>query len=96
MALPSNQEFYDVVIIGAGISGSFMAHALTKAGKRCLLLEAGKSFEPGHYPSSKLDANSQLYWSGGVEFNTAADLGILRPKCVGGGSIVNQALAGSF
>jgi choline dehydrogenase-like flavoprotein len=37
-----------------------------------------------------------LYWGGGIELNTHADIGILRPKVVGGGSIVNQALLDRF
>jgi choline dehydrogenase-like flavoprotein len=89
-------DSYDVVIVGAGISGSFVAHALTRAGRRCLMLEAGKHFTRETYPRKEIDANSQLYWSGGVEFNRQADIGFLRPKVVGGGSIVNQALVDRF
>ena len=95
-ATAQTHDPYDVIIIGAGISGSFMASALTKAGKRCLLLEAGKHYQEDKYPTNEIDANSQLYWSGGIEFNTSADIGFLRPKCVGGGSVVNQALVDRF
>lgn len=87
---------YDVIIAGAGISGSFIAHALTRAGLRCLCLEAGRRFDRHSYPRKELDASSLLYWSGGIELNEDADLGFLRPKCVGGGSVVNQALVDRF
>lgn len=86
----------DTIIIGAGISGSFIAHELALKNQTCLVLEAGKSFQDREYPSNELDANSQLYWSGGVEFNTDATIGFLRPKVVGGGSVVNQALVDRF
>ncbi|MCE1180074.1 MAG: GMC family oxidoreductase N-terminal domain-containing protein [Micrococcales bacterium] len=43
-----------------------------------------------------MDSSSQLYWGGGVELTTNAELAILRPKVVGGGSIVNQALMDRF
>lgn len=87
---------YDMIIIGAGVSGCFMAKEYTDAGLNCLLLEAGKHFKKSTYPRKEIDANSQLYWSGGIELNTRADIGILRPKAVGGGSIVNQALLDRF
>ena len=86
----------DVLIVGSGVSGSFWARELVSAGLRCRMLEAGRSFAPDAYPDNELDANSKLYWSGGIEFNTAVTIGLLRPKVVGGGSVVNQALLDRF
>ncbi|MBK8497783.1 MAG: GMC family oxidoreductase [Flavobacteriales bacterium] len=37
------KEEYDVVIVGAGASGSIVAHQLAKAGRKVLVLEAGRS-----------------------------------------------------
>jgi choline dehydrogenase-like flavoprotein len=90
------KTMYDMIIIGAGPSGCFMAQAFTQAGLKCLMLEAGKHFNKQTYPTNDLDANSQLYWGGGIELNKTADIGFLRPKVVGGGSIVNQALLDRF
>lgn len=87
---------YDVVIVGSGCSGSFMAWKLVELGYKCVLLEAGSYFHHDSYPDSEIDSNSKLYWGGGIELNTHADIGILRPKVVGGGSIVNQALLDRF
>lgn len=87
---------YDTIVVGAGVSGSFMAQALVEAGQKVLILEAGKSFTRTTYPRKEIDANSQLYWGGGVELNTSATLALLRPKVVGGGSVVNQALMDRF
>jgi choline dehydrogenase-like flavoprotein len=93
--MPSHGR-YDAVIVGAGVSGSFIAESLTRAGMQCVLLEAGKSFTRESYPRREIDANSQLYWGGGIELNRDASIGLLRPKAVGGGSIVNQALLDRF
>lgn len=87
---------YDVVIIGSGCSGSFVAWKLTKSGLSCLLLEAGSYFHAETYPRKEIDSNSKLYWGGGIELNTEATIGLLRPKVLGGGSIVNQALLDRF
>lgn len=86
----------DMIIIGAGPSGCTMAEGLTKAGLKCLLLEAGSHFVQETYPRKEIDSNAKLYWSGGIEFNDSFDIGLLRPKVVGGGSIVNQALLDRF
>ena len=93
--MPSN-AMYDTVIVGAGVSGSFIANALTQAGMKCVLLEAGHSFTSNEYPDNELGANSLLYWGGGIELTKDASIGLLRPKAVGGGSIVNQALLDRF
>ena len=89
-------NIYDFIIIGAGISGSFIAHELCRAGARCLLIEAGKHYTRQTYPRNDLDGTAQLYWSGGLELGTDARLVFLRPKVVGGGSVVNQALVDRF
>lgn len=94
--MPTEHTIYDTVIVGAGVSGSFIANALTQAGMKCLVIEAGKDFNRATYPRKEIDANSQLYWGGGIELNTDATIGLLRPKAVGGGSIVNQALVDRF
>lgn len=39
----AQQRQYDVVIVGGGISGAIVAQRLTRAGKRCLIIEAGTS-----------------------------------------------------
>ncbi|HSO89084.1 MAG TPA: GMC family oxidoreductase, partial [Draconibacterium sp.] len=92
----SKSSGFDVIIVGSGVSGSFMAWKLVNEGVKCLMLEAGSYFHHNNYPTSEIDSNSKLYWGGGIELNTNADIGILRPKVVGGGSIVNQALLDRF
>jgi choline dehydrogenase-like flavoprotein len=87
---------HDFIIVGAGVSGSFIAERLVAAGLRCLMLEAGRDFSAATYPRTEVDANSQLYWGGGIELTSDARIGLLRPKVVGGGSVVNQALLDRF
>jgi choline dehydrogenase-like flavoprotein len=87
---------HDYIIVGAGISGPFIAHELCRAGADCLMIEAGRQYRRHTYPRNDLDGTAQLYWSGGLELGTDARLVFLRPKVVGGGSVVNQALVDRF
>ena len=87
---------YDALIVGAGVSGSFIANALVQKGLKCAMLEAGRDFSRDTYPRTEVDAHSLLYWGGGVELTSDAKIGLLRPKVVGGGSVVNQALLDRF
>jgi choline dehydrogenase-like flavoprotein len=89
-------RIFDFLFVGAGISGSFIADELTRAGCDCLMLEAGNHYTRKTYPTNGMDGTSQLYWSGGLELGRDCKIAFLRPKVVGGGSIVNQALVDRF
>lgn len=56
-------QYWDVIVIGSGMSGATLGYALAKAGKRVLFCEKGKSScradsLKGHYPEEGLDAHS--------------------------------------
>ncbi|MFM1920974.1 MAG: hypothetical protein RLZZ303_2608 [Candidatus Hydrogenedentota bacterium] len=87
---------YDFIIIGSGSSGGMASYILQSGGAKCLLLEAGKRFRREDFPLPEVRYTPQLFWGGGADFTTTAEMAILRGKCVGGGSIVNQALMDRF
>src|SRR5438093_1859195 len=41
-----SQPEYDVVIVGSGAGGGQMAYTLTLAGLKCVMLEAGRNYDP--------------------------------------------------
>ncbi len=86
----------DFAIIGSGVSGGRIAYELTAAGAHCLLLEAGSWFDASSFPGNEMDALARMYWGGGIELSADGALGFLRGKCVGGGSVVNQAILDRF
>ena len=59
-------------------------------------MRRGRHYPRHGYPANDLDGTSQLYWSGGLELEAGARIVFLRPKVVGGGSVVNQALVDRF
>ncbi len=89
-------EQYDYIIVGAGTAGGILAHNLTLAGAKCLLVEAGKYLTKETFPVTEADASAQMYWGGGMELSEDARMAFLRGKLVGGGSVVNQALMDRF
>lgn len=87
---------FDYLFVGAGISGPFIAKELCAKGADCLMLEAGRQYTRTTYPKNGLDGTSQMYWAGGMELGHDCRIAFLRPKVVGGGSVVNQALVDRF
>ncbi|MCB1231490.1 MAG: GMC family oxidoreductase, partial [Verrucomicrobiae bacterium] len=52
---------YDVIIVGSGAGGGQMAYTLTLAGLKCLMLEAGRSYDPAtETPMFQIGANAPL------------------------------------
>lgn len=87
---------WDFIVVGSGPSGGRIAYDLVKSGAQVLLLEAGPYFRAQDFPKPEIQSSSQMFWGGGIELNHDARLGFLRARCVGGTSIVNQALLDRF
>ncbi|AJD48294.1 glucose-methanol-choline oxidoreductase [Isoalcanivorax pacificus W11-5] len=93
---PSRIPRYDYLIVGSGAGGSPLACYLAAAGKRVLLIEAGRAWQSEQYPDNEFDASLQLMWNGGVEPSSDGALALLRGRALGGGTVVNQCLLDRF
>jgi choline dehydrogenase-like flavoprotein len=95
-------ELLDVAIVGSGPSGGRIAWDAVQQGLRCVLLEAGDEYtarpsgDAKPFPRGERDYSTQLFWGGGIELSTDARMAFLRARCLGGTSIVNQALMDRF
>lgn len=95
-------DIFDVAIVGSGPSGGRIAWDAVQAGASCVLLEAGAEYtvRPGPgalpFPGNERDYSTQLFWGGGIELSTDARMAFLRARCLGGTSVVNQALMDRF
>lgn len=87
---------FDLIVIGSGPSGGRIAAEMVQKGVKVLLLEAGPHFKASDFPKSEVASSAQMFWGGGAELSHDARLGFLRARCVGGTSIVNQALLDRF
>lgn len=87
---------YDYIIVGSGAGAGPLAYDLCRAGKRVLMLEAGKAWRAEDYPTNELDANRLLAWNGGMDPTRDANTIMIRGKALGGGTVLNQALLDRF
>lgn len=51
----TNENTYDAIVIGTGISGGYAAMELCKKGYKTLILERGRDVKHGDYPTALLD-----------------------------------------
>ncbi len=94
---------YDVVVIGSGYGGGVAASRLARAGQRVCVIERGKEFPTGSFPSRLPELRRELQLNGGkmrsgsrtglFDFRLGADIHVLVGCGLGGGSLINAGVA---
>lgn len=94
-------DVYDVVVVGSGAAGAVLAARLTAQGRTVALVEAGE-YVPERYdaaaparprPHDELDNLLRYYKDAGLQItNGDCRMSVLQGQCVGGGSVVNNAV----
>jgi cholesterol oxidase len=84
---------YDFVVIGSGFGGSVSALRLAEKGYRVLVLERGKRYEAGDFPTTNWNIFKFLWLPtlrafGFMGINLFKDIMILNGSGLGGGSLV--------
>ncbi len=94
------KKSYEVVVIGSGYGGSILAARLARAGRSLCVLERGKEWMPGDFPTTDMELsdavrNPILNPLGLIDFNTPlrADLDVIAGCGLGGTSLINAAIA---
>ena len=97
------KNHYTVVVIGSGYGGGIAASRLARAGQQVCVLERGKEFFPGDFPSTlpEAAANSQYDTPKGhsgsetnlFDFHTNDDINVLVGCGLGGTSLINANVA---
>jgi cholesterol oxidase len=101
--LSAIQPAYDVVVIGSGYGGGVAASRLARAGQRVCVIEKGKEFPTGSFPSRLPELRRELQLNGGklrsgsrtglFDFRLGADIHVLVGCGLGGGSLINAGVA---
>jgi choline dehydrogenase-like flavoprotein len=82
----------DVAIVGSGAAGAILAYRLAERGREVVLLEGGKYVNPRDFTEDERVQFSNLYSDGGMQLSTDARFQVLQGKCVGGSTVVNNAV----
>jgi choline dehydrogenase-like flavoprotein len=85
----------DVAIVGSGAAGAVLAYRLAgrKQNKReVVLLEGGRHVDPRDFTEDERKQFSALFADGGMQMSKDARFQVLQGKCVGGSTVVNNAV----
>ena len=82
----------DVAIVGSGAAGAVLAKRMAEKGREVTLLERGLHVDPSEFTEDESKQFASLYADGGMQMSTDARFQVLQGKCVGGTTVVNNAV----
>ena len=94
---------YDAVIVGSGYGGGVSASRLARMGLKVCVLERGREFQTGDFPTRFPDLKNNIKATGDrlstgsdtalYDFRAGADIHVLIGRGLGGGSLINAGVA---
>jgi len=82
----------DAVVVGSGAAGAIIANRLAEKGRQVMILERGRFVDPAEFTEDERAQFANLYADGGMQMSTDARFQVLQGKCVGGSTVVNNAV----
>ena len=82
----------EVAIVGSGAAGAVLAYRLAERGREVLVLERGRHVRPTEFTEDPLEMFGTLYGDGSAQFSRDLALQVLQGMCVGGSTVVNNAV----
>jgi choline dehydrogenase-like flavoprotein len=82
----------EVAVVGSGAAGAVLAYRLAERGRRVLVIERGPYVRPAEFTEDPMEMLGTLYGDGSLQFSRGLGLQVLQGMCVGGSTVVNNAL----
>ena len=82
----------DVAVVGSGAAGAVLAHRLAQRGREVVVLEGGRHLDPHEFAEDERVQLSALFADGAMQMSKDARFQVLQAKCVGGGTVINNAV----
>lgn len=85
----------DYIVIGSGPGGAVMTYRLSCGDPtaRILMIDRGSRYSPHQdFNDREIEMMAKVYKEGGLQQTKRADMSVLQGECVGGGSVINNAV----
>ncbi|GJH36601.1 alpha/beta fold hydrolase [Paraburkholderia hospita] len=102
-ALSAMKDHYEVVVVGSGYGGAIAASRMARAKRSVCLLERGREFMAGDFPSTPPEGVAQMQYNTGVaqigsplallEVHVNPDVNVVVGCGLGGTSLINANVA---
>lgn len=82
----------DVIVVGSGTGGAIAAYELARAGKKVIILEAGRYVASSTFKEDFTDSMLRMFQDSGLQTNSTGDLVLLQGSVVGGSSVIDATI----
>lgn len=82
----------DVVVVGSGSGGAVAAYEIARAGRKVIILEAGRYVPSSSFKEDLTDSMKRMYQDSGLQTNSTGDLVLLQGSTVGGSSVIDATI----
>lgn len=82
----------DVIVVGSGSGGAIAAYELARAGKKVIILEAGRYVPSATFKEDFTDSMQRMYQDNALQTNSTGDLILLQGAMAGGSSVLDATV----
>lgn len=82
----------DVVVVGSGTGGAVAAYELARAGKKVIVLDAGRYVPSSSFKEDLTDSMLRMFQDSGLQTNSTGDVIVLQGAVVGGSSVIDATI----